>query len=125
MSGHSHSTLPMETSNLENRRLDNISRIIHNLPSMHVILAQPLQHFSLWKSHDEPLGQGSQGVQGSHFGWNGQVGSRQVSVVSMLSPAQIPDWQTLSLWLVVVQELQLPQVPSWNLWVGGVGDSVA
>ena len=92
---------------------------------MHVILAQPLQHFSLWKSQDEPLGQGSQGVQGSHFGWNGQVGSRQVSVVSMLSPAQIPERQTLSLWLVVVQELQLPQVPLLDPGVRGDGAKCA
>ena len=46
----------------------------------------------------------------------------QVSEVSMLSPAQIPERQTLSLWLVVVQELQLPQVPSLDLGVRGDGD---
>ena len=92
---------------------------------MHVILAQPSQHFSLWKSQDEPLEQGCQGVQGLHDGWVGQVGSRQVSAVSKLSPAQIPERQTLSLWLVEVQELQLPQVPFLDLEVGGDGDKCA
>ena len=92
---------------------------------MHVILAQPSQHFSLWKSQDEPLEQGCQGVQGLHDGWVGHVGSRQVSVVSMLSPAQIPERQTLSLWLVVVQELQLPQVPLLDLGTGGDGAKCA